>query len=167
MTISLSTIVDVANAQVGLENSIEELELTLDRKKEELRKIATETLPNMMKEIGLESVTLPGGKVIKIADVVYAKLPDNATQAFDWLREKDMDGVIKTQVTLNFGKGEDEQLLELESMLREAGWVPNVKSTIHHMTLKALVKEQILKGSGIPLEAFGAGIIPTSVVTSK
>lgn len=167
MTISLSTIVDVANAQVGLENSIEELELTLDRKKEELRKIATETLPNMMKEIGLESVTLPGGKVIKIADVVYAKLPDNPTQAFDWLREKDMDGVIKTQVTLNFGKGEDEQLRQLESMLREAGWVPNVKSTIHHMTLKALVKEQIFKGSGIPLEAFGAGIIPTSVVTSK
>lgn len=164
MTIHLSELIDAAQAQLALENDIDECEQRLKRKKEEHRKLSQEILPNMMAEIGLESFTLPGGYKVQIDNMVFAKLPANPYEAFTWLRTNDMDGVIKTQIVLNYGKGEDAKVEAIQEMLAGLGESPEVKSTIHHMTLKALVREQIEKGTGIPLEAFGAGTIRTSVI---
>lgn len=164
MTIQLSELVDAANAQLTLENDIAECEERLKRKKEEHRRLSTEVIPNMMSEVGLESLTLPGGMKLGISDVVYAKLPDNPYKAFQWLRINNMDGVIKTSLTLDFGKGEDDKVQAVQEMLAQVGYTPNVKSTIHHMTLRALVKEQLTKGTDIPLEDFGAGTVRTSVI---
>lgn len=164
MTIRLSELIDAAQAQLAIEKYIEETEARLKDKKESLRKLSQETLPNMMAEIGLESFTLPGGYKVNIDNIVYAKLPTNPYEAFTWLRTNDMDGVIKTQLILNYGKGEDDKVEAIKEALAQLGEQPEVKSTIHHMTLKALVKEQIENGTGIPLEAFGAGTIRTSVI---
>lgn len=163
--ITLQDLVDAGNSQVQLKNTIELYEKRLSEKKEEYRKLSEETLPNMMAEVGLESFTLPEGYKISIADKYYAKLPEDCYHAFQWLRDNNMDGVIKTEVTLNFGKGEDEIVQKVQEVLSQMGLVPNVKSNVHHMTLRALVREQIEKGANIPLEAFGAGLIRTSVVS--
>lgn len=160
----LIDLVDAGNAQVSLEDCVEKLEQQLKDKQEQLRKLSQETLPNMMAEVGLASFKLPNGRSIEIKDVVYAKLPEDSYTAFSWLRTKGMDGVIKTQVVLNYGKGDDHKLQAIQEALAQMGEVPVVKSTIHHMTLRALVKEQIEKGSDIPLEAFGAGTLRTAVV---
>lgn len=164
MNITLATLVDAGNAQVALEEYITNLEVNLKAKNEALRKLSQETLPNMMAEIGLESFTLPGGYTVTIDNKVYAKLPEDTFAAFEWLRENNMDGIIKTQLFIDFGKGEDTRLQEIQDLLVEAGVCPTVKSTIHHMTLKATVREQIEKGTGIPLDDFGAGTIRTSVI---
>lgn len=162
--VHLSELVDAGNAQLTLEKDINECETRLKRKKEELRKLSTEVIPNMMTEVGLESFTLPGGKKVGIANVVYAKLPENPYNAFTWLRKHNMDGVIKTNLTLEFGTGEDEKVEAVQDLLAQVGYSPIVKSTIHHMTLKALVREQIEKGTDIPLKDFGAGTVRTSVI---
>ena len=162
--ISLRTLVDAGEAQVYLENSISKMEQQLKEKQEELRKLSIETIPSMMAEVGVTSITLTDGSEIEIADRYYAKLPEDNYVAFTWLREKGMDGVIKTQVTVDIGKGDDAKLREIEDALQECGIVPTIKSTIHHMTLKALVKEQVEKGNDIPLDAFGAGSFRQSVI---
>ena len=163
--ISLEDLVKVANQQLALESQIEECEQELKDKNEMLRKISKEILPNMMAEIGIESSTLPGGYKVGIDNVVFAKLPPNPYEAFEWLRKHNMDGVIKTQVILNYGKGEDKKVEAIQEMLTKLGETPEVKSNIHHMTLKALVKEQIEKGTDIPLDAFCAGTVRTSVIS--
>lgn len=162
--ITLAELVDAGEAQVRLEKYIKQHEEKLVQLKEEHRKLSQETLPNMMAEIGLMSFKLADGSEIGIADMYYAKLPEDNYAAFSWLRENNMDGVIKTQVTLDFGKGDDERVQEVQKVLQELGLIPTVKSTIHHMTLKALVKEQLTKGAPIPLDAFGAGSFRASVV---
>lgn len=162
--ITLAELVDAGEAQVRLEKYIKQHEEKLIQLKEEHRKLSQETLPNMMAEIGLMSFKLADGSEIGIADMYYAKIPEDNYAAFQWLRENDMDGIIKTQVTLNFGKGEDEELQKIEKLLQEAGVMPVVKSTVHHSTLKAFVKEQLTKGAPIPLDAFGAGSFRASVV---
>jgi hypothetical protein len=162
--ITLSELVDAGSAQVSLENRIKLLEDELSERQEQLRKLSEETLPNMMAEVGLESFTLLDGRKIEIANRYYAKLPADSYAAFTWLREQGMDGVIKTQVVMDFGKGDDEMVQRIQDVLVEMGITPTVKSTVHHMTLKALVKEQVEKGNPIPLDAFGAGSIRTSVI---
>jgi hypothetical protein len=162
--VTLQDLVDAGNSQVHLENMIERLDEQLSIRREELRKLSEETIPNMMAEVGIESFTLPDGYKISIANKYYAKLPEDSYNAFKWLREHNMDGVIKTEVTLNFGKGEDEIVQKVQEVLSEMGLVPNVKSNVHHMTLKALVREQMEKGNEIPLDDFGAGLIRISVV---
>ena len=163
-TVTLKDLVIAGEHQVYLEDLVTTLEAELKEAKEKLVLQSTMTLPNMMAEVGLDSFTLAGGRKIEIANVVYAKLPNDTYNAFEWLRTKNMDGVIKTQIILDVGKGEQERLKRIQDMLQEVGETPIIKSTIHHMTLKALVKEQIEKGSGIPLEDFGAGLTRTSVV---
>lgn len=160
----LIDLVDAGNAQVSLEECVEKLEQQLKDKQEQLRTLSQVTLPNMMAEVGLVSFTLPNGRTIEIKDVVYAKLPKDPYNAFTWLRTKGMDGVIKTQLVLNYGKGDDQKLQAIQEALAQMGEVPVVTSTIHHMTLKALVKEQIEKGADIPLEDFGAGTLKTAVI---
>lgn len=162
--ITLRELVDAGEAQVGLEKLIDKIEKDLKHNQELLRKLSVETIPSMMAEVGVNSITLTDGSKIEINDRVYAKLPEDNYAAFTWLREKGMDGVIKTQVTIDIGKGEDDKLREIEELLQAAGITPTVKSTIHHMTLKALVKEQLEKGTGIPLDDFGAGSFRVSVI---
>lgn len=161
---TLAELVDAGEAQSSLERRIVLHETALKKMNEDLRVLSTETLPNMMAEVGLESFTLLDGSKIEIANKVYAKLPEDNYAAFTWLREQGMDGVIKTQVVLDFGKGDDSEVEKVREVLQEMGLIPMVKSTVHHMTLKALVREQIEKGNPIPLDAFGAGSIRTSVI---
>lgn len=162
--VTLQDLVVAGIEQTRLEDSVAFLEASLKTAKDKLCLQSTMIIPNMMAEVGLESFTLPGGRKIAIENKVYAKLPADTYGAFTWLREHGMDGVIKTQVVLDFGKGEDDKAQATQDALMAMGLVPMVKSTIHHMTLKALVKEQIEKGTGIPLDDFGAGTIRTSVV---
>ena len=162
--IHLLELVDAGNAQVHLENCIAKMEEQLKDKQEQLRKLSIETIPNMMAEIGISEITLTGGQKIGVVDRYYAKLPEDNYAAFTWLRTNNMDGIIKTQVTIDIGKGEDDKLREIETILQAAGVIPTVKSTVHHMTLKALVKEQVEKGNSIPLDDFGAGSFRVSVI---
>jgi hypothetical protein len=162
--IQLSELIDAGEAQVAIEKCIADLEKKLKYNNEQLRVLSTETLPNMMAEVGMSSFTLSDGQQIGIAEKYYAKLPEDTYQAFTWLRAKGMDGVIKTQVVIDFGKGDDDEMQAILDILAENKVNPVVKSTIHHMTLKALVKEQVEKGNDIPLDAFGAGSFRQSVI---
>lgn len=162
--ITLRDLVDAGEAQVGLEKLIDKIEKDLKHNQELLRKLSVETIPSMMVEVGVNSITLTDGSKIEVVDKWWGALPDDSYAAFTWLRENNMDGIIKNQVIVDFGKGEDEQMLKIQEILQEAGVVPITKSTIHHMTLKAFVKEQVAKGATINLDDFGAGSFRVSVV---
>jgi len=164
--IQLADVVSAANTQLELQLHVEELEAELKEQKERLRVQSQEIVPNMMMESGLEELTLTGGYKLSIKDEVYAKLPENPLAAFEWLRTHNMDGVIKTQVSVDFGKGEDEEANKVLNALAEMGIFAKTKSTIHPQTLKALLREQISLGSGVPLESFGATVVKTTVIRS-
>lgn len=162
--ITLGMLVDAGEAQVALEQNIAKIEKDLKEKQERLRKLSVETIPGMMVEVGVNSITLTDGSKIEVVDKWWAALPSDSYAAFTWLRENNMDGIIKNQIFVDFGKGEDELMLKVQEVLQEAGVLPVTKSTIHHMTLKAFVKEQVGKGVSINLDDFGAGSFRVSVI---
>ena len=164
--IQLKDLIEAAKHQQRLENEIFGLEDDLKVTKEAHRKQSQEIVPNMMAELEIESFTLDNGYKVSIKDSYFASIPEaNLYACFEWLRASGLDGIIKTVVAANFGKGEDQEAQKVLDLLTEAGVVADVKSTIHPQTLKSFVKERITKGLEFDLDLFGASVVKTTVIS--
>ena len=75
--------------------------------------------------------------------------------------------IIKNDITVSFGKGEDNLAGDAVGVLRERGFDPKTKTHVHPSTLKAFVKERITDGKPIDLDLFGAFISNTAVIKRK
>ena len=164
--IQLTDLILAAKHQQFLENRIAEYEAMLKDFKEMQRRQSQEIVPNMMAELEINSFELDNGYKVSVKDSYYASIPpDNMYACFEWLRASGLDGIIKTVVAANFGKGEDQEAQKVLDLLTEAGVVADVKSTIHPQTLKAFVKERITKGLEFDLDLFGASVVKTTVIS--
>lgn len=161
----MAMIADLAARQVVLEEYIAKCESNAEAAKVNLRKISEVALPNAMAEVGMSEFKLSNGTVVKVKQEVYASIPkDNTGPAFAWLREHNLDAVIKNVISVEFGKGEDQEAIRAATALAEEGFKPTQNQTVHPMTLKALLKEQMEKGVDVPLTAFGAHTVNKSKV---
>lgn len=155
--ITMNDLSSLANALVEADEAVEKAEGVLKGKKEEARRLREEALPSAMQEVGLTKVTLDSGRVISVAQEVYASISaDNKPAAYAWLEEHDFGGLIKTEVSVAFGRGEMEKAKGLQDELRGKGMQVDIDSSIHAQTLKAFIKEQLAAGNGLPLDLFGA-----------
>lgn len=157
----------LAAKQVKLETELKQLEEELKEKGKELNDVRDRDLPNAMAEVGLEEVKLKSGHKISIKSEIYASISAERTdKAYAWLRGNDFGSLIKNQIIAEFGKGEDERATEAAMLLAEHGFAPTHKESVHPMTLKAFLKEQIEKGLiEVPLDLFGAYTFNRSKVT--
>lgn len=163
--IGLNDLVLAAKYQQTLEQEVFELEESLKRKKETLSRQSSEIVPNMMIELGISEFKLDNGYKVSVRDDYVAKLPAEDWRAFEWLRQNGLDGIIKSQITVNYGKGEDEMAKRLMDWMSEQGIPAMQKTTIHPQTLKAFVKERISQGRDLPLEFFGAQVLKKTVIS--
>jgi len=74
--------------------------------------------------------------------------------AFKWLRHNNFDAIIKRNIILNFGKGEDQKADKVKEELMKLGYAPQDKSGVHPMTLKAFIRERIEAAQPIPQDLF-------------
>lgn len=102
-------------------------------------------LPELMKELGLQEVKLEdGSKVTVTPDVICAIAEAKRADAFAWLEERGYGGLIKTEVSVSFGRDELEKAEEVASVLSEVAERPSaIERTVHPQTLKAFVKERM------------------------
>ena len=81
---------------------------------------------------------------------------DNMESAYKWLRDNGYGDLIKNEIAVPFGRGEDERANDLLKTLVNNGYEPNQKTVVHPQTLKAFVKEQLESGKELPLDLLGA-----------
>jgi len=161
----LKGVADLVRQQLVLEQRVEDLETELKRAQQDLAKVAGELLPEALAEHGLSELKMADGSKITVSQVVQAHISkDKQEDAFDWLRENDFDDLIKNVVSLEFGKGEDNQARDVMEALTNRGYWPQNKQSVHPSTLKAFVKEQLEKGSEIPSDLFGIFIGKKAVI---
>ena len=161
----LAMVSSLAEKQVELEVRIAKGEALLEQLKKEHREISEKALPAALQEVGLASVTLTNGKKVTVKTEIYASIPkDSSAPAFAWLRDHGHGALIKNIISTEFGKGEDEKAVEAAMLLAEAGFTPSQKESVHPMTLKAFLKEQVEKGQDVPLDLFGAFVFNKSKV---
>ena len=139
-----------------VEQEVEEAETLLKNLKSERQKLSTQMIPDLMDEMGVERVDVDGLTVTK-KQIVAASIPvDKRELAFDWLRDRGLDDIIKNDVVCTFGRGQDNLAKDAFWTLKDKGLEPSTKTHIHPMTLKAFVKDRVEQGQDIDLDLFGA-----------
>ena len=146
------------------QQQIEETENYLKGLKEEKQRIAFEQIPMLMDEMGIERIDVDGA-IVKLKAFVSASIPaDRKQDAFNWLREHGLDDIIKNDIIVSFGRGQDNKAGDMMYDLEQKGFHPEQKTHIHSMTLKAFVRERVEKGLPIDLDMFGAFVARTAEV---
>lgn len=147
------------------EEVIVDLEEVLKTTKAKLLKLTDEELPALMEEMGISSLTLDDGSVVKVTRTYGGSiLVENRPKAYEWLREHGYDDIIKNTVMCQFGRGEDDRAKGFAEFAAENGFAPEQKTEIHSQTLRAFVKERIEKGDAFPMELFGAYIGQRAII---
>jgi hypothetical protein len=161
----LTQITNLARQQIATEFEIEQHEAKLVELKEKLKQLQEVDLPLAMAEADVSNVVLADGRKLTIKNEVYASIPKDKTRdAFRWLNDHGFGDIIKGDVKITFGRGQEEMARGLFDELDHRGLHPLLNQTVHPSTLKAFVKEQLEKGTNIPLELFGATPVTKVVI---
>ena len=138
-----------------LEDEIKNDEERLKLKKEKSDKISNVAIPEIMRALKLKTMKLADGSAIEVKDVYSATIPlDKKEGAFNWLREHGLGDLIKNEVTVSFGRGEDNKAVEYADLARGQGLEPTQKLKVEPMTLKALFRERSENNEELPSEHF-------------
>lgn len=153
---TLELLARLANESTGLEREIIADTVALEEKNAKLMSLLRKRIPEIMKTLGMEEFKLTDGSVVSVkSDVKCGITEANKPAAFAWLEEKNFDGIIKTKVNTEFGKGEMESAKAALKLLEESGFHGTMDRSVHPATLKSFVKEQLENGTNIPIETFG------------
>ena len=154
----------VSNIDVGTGKQLSQLVRTLRGVEDQ---IVVENIPALMDEMGVERLDVDG-LTVERRMVVSASIPvDRREEAYDWLRANKLDDIIKNDVILSFGKGQDNVAGDVVGLLQDRGFEPSTKTHVHPSTLKAFVRERVTDGKSIDLDMFGAFITNTAQIKRK
>lgn len=163
--ITMDELSALAHALTEADRAVDAAEQELKQRKEFARILREETLPGAMQELQLTNITLGSGEKIGIKQEVYLALSaERKEEAFNWLEQNNFGGLIKTVVSVQFGKGELEVAQHTAEELQEAGLSPELKRDVHAQTLKAWAREQLSEGKSFPMDLFGARPVWTATV---
>jgi len=164
---SLKALADKCKILEFTEEEIVQLEDQLKEKKEAARKLSEEDIPQFLAEKGLSSLTLDNGTQVKITEEVRpgVKVADRP-YVYSWLRDNGYGDLIKNNVSVSFGMGEDSQAIKLKAAIQDLGMVGSEKEDVHYQTMKAFVTEQHKKGVSLPDE-FGVYVANKTKLVQK
>lgn len=154
---------------------LEEADAEVDRLTAELKVatkratgLAEERIPELMDEAGgQELLKLSGGRRVELKRSYHGNInAGNREVAHEWLRANKHGSIIRNDILLRFGKGEEKMAGSAYATLLPFGERVERKEWVHHSTLNAFVKERLESGVELP-ESFGAHVRRRASITSK
>jgi hypothetical protein len=163
-----SDIAKSCNKLLETQNQITAVEEQLKKLQEAETLLSEQTIPNLMQQAGIAMLKLADGSSVEVKPFYAARIPSTKVQeAFDWLRDNGFGDLIKNNVTLTFGRAEDQEAKVLVDELKKKGHNVNQTEKVEPMTLKAFVKEQIQMGRNVPSDLFGVYVANKTKITTK
>ena len=93
-----------------LEDEIANAEESLKKLKEKAKVVSSVEIPAMMDDMQITKLKLKDGESVEIKKIYGASIPkDQQDAAFTWLRNNGLGDVIKNDITVTFGRGEDNK----------------------------------------------------------
>ena len=149
----------------NIEDEIGNAEKSISQLKEKARNLSEFEIPKMMQEMNITKLKLKDGESVEVKPFYYASVAqgrgedessffDRKNKAFNWLRENGLGDIIKNDVTVTFGRDEDNKAMAYATLAKEQGFEPVQKETVHAITLKALVRERLEAGHEMPSDLF-------------
>ena len=139
----------------NLEDKIKQKESELKKLKKDSEIISGEVIPTMMTEMNISTLKLADGSAVEVKPIYGASITsEKKEEAFNWLRNNGLGDLIKNEVTVSFGRNEDNKALQYANLAQGQGYQPIQKLKVEPMTLKALVRERVESGKDMPSDLF-------------
>ena len=152
----------------NLEDRMKEKEIELKKLKKDLNIISGEVIPTMMTEMNISTLKLADGSAVEVKPIYGASIsPDKKEEAFNWLRDNGLGDLIKNEVTVSFGRNEDNKASDYANLAQGQGYQPVQKLKVEPMTLKALVRERVESGQDMPSDLFNVFAGNRTKITRK
>jgi len=153
---NIQSLADQVERLEGVTSEIEDTESRIKLLKKKRDHISGEVIPTMMSEMGLAELKLHDGSHLKVSTSYRATITEaNKESAFNWLRNNGLGDIIKNEISVSFGRSEDNKAADYADLAKGQGFQPTQKMKVEPMTLKALVRERIEAGKEMPTEIFG------------
>ena len=163
-----SDIAKSCNKLLDVQKQISATEEQLKKLQEAESLLSEQTIPNLMQQAGISLLKLADGSSVEVKPFYSARIPSTKVEeAFDWLRQNGFGDLIKNNVTLTFGRSEDQDAKSLVDELKKKGHNVTQTEKVEPMTLKAFVKEQIQMGRTVPADLFGVYVANKTKITTK
>lgn len=153
---SMASLAGLADRQMTLEDRIAKGEALLEDLRAQLKQVAEVDIPEVFGNAAKGNVTLQDGRVVKVNPYYGASISkERKVEAHKWFRDTKQGGIIKNELVIVFGKGDDKKVREFQRLAAKNGLTHARNETIHPSTLKSFVKEKLTEGKKLPLELLG------------
>jgi len=160
MTDSLTRLKTMVDQLLEATDEVKRLNDALAEAKRNKLALEQEDLPELMRELGFDSVTVDGRVVTVVEDLSCSITQANSSRALEWLTNNGFGGLIKTKLEVAFNRDEYELAQTVADSLvglgQEMGmdFIPALQETVHPATLKSFIKEELEKGRAVPFDLF-------------
>jgi len=139
----------------SIQQQIKDLEDRVKDLKQDEKYFSCNIIPKLMEEMNLASLKLKDGSELTVKQIYSASMKaDKKLEAIHWLRDNGLGDIVKNNITVSFGQGEDNKAVDYASLARSNGFEPIQEEKVHPSTLKVVMKEWKDKGQEVPAELF-------------
>ena len=167
-TDNIQSLADQVEKLESLQKKLELQEENMKNTKKQLEHVSGEVIPTMMSEMGLSHLKLMDGSSVDVKPNYSASISVAIKEkAFNWLRNNGLGDIIKNEISVSFGRNEDNKAADYAALAEERGFQPTQKLKVEPMTLKALVRERIEAGKEMPTEIFNVFVGNKTTIKRK
>ena len=154
-TTNINKLADKIKELQAQQEQLQIQEDAVKQKKKDIEYLSGEVIPTMLSEMGLSFLKLQDGSSVEVKTNYSATITQaNKEAAFNWLRENGLGDIIKNEISVSFGRNEDNKAADYAELAKSQGLDPMQKLKVEPMTLKALVRERLEAGKEMPTELF-------------
>lgn len=156
----LKSVARLAREQIRLQRAVFAAEIALETAQKALAVVKEDLLPNAMLHVGMRDFTTDEGYKINVEIGHHPNITKHMQRtAFQWLRDDGSDDIIKHDITVTCGRGEDalaKQIVDAIKALAPQNKIDD-SETIHGSTLKKFVRERLAdtEAKPLPFDVFG------------
>jgi len=147
----MSSLAALGQDLVAAEESVFLAEHKLKLAKAARDNIANVQIPDLMKELGVEFIGMAGGRRVDVKSILsVTPLAADRPLVFAELEKQGAGSLIKTTVSVPFGRGQDAEVQALLELLQDKGLAGKLDKKVEPQTLKKHVRDRLEEGLPIP-----------------
>lgn len=112
-------------------------------------------IPEIMNKMGLSTLKLKDGSELAVKKVYSAKIiAEKKAEAIQWLRDNGLGDIVKNNISVAFGQGEENKAMAYATLAKESGYEPSQTEKVEPQTLRVTMEDWKNKGNEVPQDLF-------------
>jgi len=112
-------------------------------------------IPGIMEKMGLSTLKLKDGSELAVKKVYSAKIKaEKKAEAIQWLRDNGLGDIVKNNISVAFGQGEENKAMAYATLAKESGYEPSQTEKVEPQTLRVTMEDWKNKGNEVPQDLF-------------